>query len=89
LRRVLRLTEQRTHRDGQASLFPKLALEGCETTLELAPEEDHRVYADHGTHQQFHSEFKSDLISNACPRASSIPTIWRCRWRRWPTTCSD
>ena len=26
------------------------------------------MYADHGTHEQLHSEFKSDLISNACPR---------------------
>jgi hypothetical protein len=32
------------------------------------------LYADHGTHEQFHSEFKTDLDLSGCPRASSTPT---------------
>jgi hypothetical protein len=67
LRRVLRLTERRTDRDGQAYLFPKFELDGWETTLELAPEQIIALYADHGTHEQFHSEFKSDLDLERLP----------------------
>jgi hypothetical protein len=67
LRRVLRLTERRTDRDGQQLLFPHDTLDGWETTLELAARTIIELYADHGTHEQFHSEFKSDLDLERLP----------------------
>jgi hypothetical protein len=67
LRRVLRLTERTTDRTGQKYLFPKYTLDGWETTLKLAPAKIIALYADHGTHEQFHSEFKSDLDLERLP----------------------
>ena len=67
LRRVLRLTERRTDRDGQRFLFPKYTLDGWETTLDLSAEKIIALYADHATHEQFHSEFKTDLDLERLP----------------------
>jgi hypothetical protein len=44
-------------------LLPEYVLEGWSTTLPntFSPEQAIALYADHGTHAQFHSEFKSDM----------------------------
>lgn len=67
LRRVLRLTERTTDVDGQPFLFPDYTLEGWETTLDLPIADVIALYCDHGTHEQFHSEFKTDLNLERLP----------------------
>jgi hypothetical protein len=63
LRRVLRLIERTIDKPGQALLVPELTLEGWTTSLPgtLDAQAIIGLYADHGTHEQFHSEFKTDL----------------------------
>lgn len=62
-RRVYRLTERTIDKKGQQMLLPEYVLEGWSTTLPNAftPEQIIALYADHGTHEQFHSEFKTDM----------------------------
>ncbi|MDZ4190151.1 MAG: transposase, partial [Hydrogenophaga sp.] len=63
-RRVYRLTERTIDKRGQQMLLPEYVLEGWNTTLAQAafsPEQVIALYADHGTHEQFHSEFKTDM----------------------------
>lgn len=67
LRRVLRLTERTTDANGQPFLFPAYTLDGWETTLDLPIEDVIALYCDHGTHEQFHSEFKTDLDLERLP----------------------
>ncbi|MFN5350395.1 MAG: IS1380 family transposase [Polaromonas sp.] len=69
LRRVLRLTERQVDRHGQILIVPELVLEGWTTSLsaQFTPEAIIALYADHGTHEQFHSEFKSDLDLTRLP----------------------
>ena len=61
LRRVMRLTERTIDKYGQALLVPELTLEGWWTSLWRDEATIIRLYADHGTSEQFHSEFKTDL----------------------------
>jgi hypothetical protein len=63
LRRVLRLIERTIDKHGQALIEPELTLEGWTTTLpaQFSEHDIIAMYADHGTHEQFHSEFKTDL----------------------------
>ena len=44
-----------------------MKLEGWWTSLDLAPEKVIELYADHGTAEQFHSEFKTDLDIERLP----------------------
>ena len=70
VRRVLRLIERTIDRHGQALLVPELTLEGWTTSLPKAKFgmlEIIALYADHGTHEQFHSEFKTDLDLTRLP----------------------
>jgi hypothetical protein len=69
VRRVLRLIERRIDRHGQALIVPELTLEGWTTSLPVgfSPKEIIALYADHGTHEQFHSEFKTDLDLTRLP----------------------
>jgi hypothetical protein len=63
-RRIYRLTERTIDKRGQQMLLPEYVLEGWSTTLAQAsftPEQVIALYADHGTHEQFHSEFKTDM----------------------------
>ena len=62
-RRVYRLTERTIDKKGQQMLLPEYVLEGWSTTLPdpFTPEQIMALYADHGTHEQFHSEFKTDM----------------------------
>ncbi len=65
--RVMRLTERHIDQHGQYLLVPELEVEGWWTTLDWAAEDIIRCYADHGTHEQFHSEFKTDLDLERLP----------------------
>jgi hypothetical protein len=64
LRRVLRLIERTIDKHGQLLIEPELTLEGWTTSLSAKQFDAKAIialYADHGTHEQFHSEFKTDL----------------------------
>jgi hypothetical protein len=70
LRRVLRLIERTIDAQGQRLIEPRLTLEGWTTSLRADQfTEAHIIalYADHGTHEQFHSEFKTDLDLERLP----------------------
>lgn len=70
LRRVLRLTERTVDAQGQLLIEPKLTLDGWSTSLSAKQFDAKAVialYADHGTHEQFHSEFKTDLDLERLP----------------------
>jgi hypothetical protein len=66
--RVLKLSVETIDRDGQSLLIPKLRVDGWQTTLANASDaEVIELYADHGTHEQFHSELKSDMNLERLP----------------------
>ena len=70
LRRVLRLTERTIDAQGQLLIEPKLTLDGWTTSLSVKQFDAKAIialYADHGTHEQFHSEFKTDLDLERLP----------------------
>jgi len=70
LRRVLRLTERTIDAKGQLLIEPKLTLDGWTTSLGAKQFDAKAIialYADHGTHEQFHSEFKTDLDLERLP----------------------
>ncbi|MGC8508252.1 MAG: IS1380 family transposase [Thiomonas sp.] len=69
VRRVLRLTERTIDARGQQLLVPDMQLDGWTTSL---PETFSAatliaLYADHGTHEQFHAEFKTDMDLERLP----------------------
>ncbi len=68
-RRVYRLTERTIDKQGQQMLMPQYTLEGWSTTLpeRLDAQALIDLYADHGTHEQFHSEFKTDMDLTRLP----------------------
>lgn len=61
MRRVVHLIERTIDRRGQLLLMPEIEVEGWLTSLALPAEDIVRLYQAHGTHEQFHSEFKTDL----------------------------
>ncbi len=67
IRRVMRLIERTIDKKGQLLLTPEIALEGWWTSLSLSEDEVIQLYADHGTSEQFHSEFKTDLDIERLP----------------------
>lgn len=67
VRRVMRVTERTIDKKGQALLVPQITLEGWWTSLDLKNEKIIALYADHGTSEQFHSEFKTDLDIERLP----------------------
>lgn len=70
VRRVFRLVERTIDAKGQCLLVPHLALDGWTTCLDGKCFDAQAIidlYADHGTHEQFHSEFKSDLDLERVP----------------------
>ena len=70
LRRILRLTEREIDRRGQHLIVPEVELEGWTTSLgagQFSADMIMSLYADHGTHEQFHSEFKTDLDLERLP----------------------
>ncbi|AZZ90654.1 IS1380 family transposase [Hahella sp. KA22] len=66
-RRVIRLVERTSDRQGQLLLEPEYELEGWWSTLEQTPEQIIKSYRAHATHEQFHSEIKSDLDLERLP----------------------
>ena len=70
VRRVLRLIERTIDGKGQHLIMPERVLEGWTTTLsaeQFSASDIIELYADHGTHEQFHSEFKTDLDLERLP----------------------
>jgi hypothetical protein len=70
LRRILRLIEREIDRRGQHLIVPEVELEGWTTSLgagQFSADKIMSLYADHGTHEQFHSEFKTDLDLERLP----------------------
>lgn len=62
-------TERQIERHGQILLVPEIVLEGWTTSLpeKFTPQAIIALHADHGTHEQFHSEFKTDLDLSRLP----------------------
>lgn len=69
VRRIFRLTERTILANGQRLLLPEMTLEGWDTTLpeSLDAQAVIALYADHGTHEQFHAEIKTDLDLERLP----------------------
>jgi hypothetical protein len=60
-RLIVQVTERTIDRRGQHLLVPAVALEGGWTSLTEPPPQVIDRYAKHSTHEQFHSEIKTDL----------------------------
>ena len=69
VRRVLRLVECTIGAGGQHLIVPEHELDGWTTTLptHIGAQQVIDLYADHGTHEQFHAEFKTDLDLTRLP----------------------
>lgn len=67
MRRVIHLTERSIDRHGQILLMPDIEIEGWLTSLTLPVEQLVKLYRGHGTHEQFHAEFKTDLDLERLP----------------------
>ena len=65
--RAYRVVERTIDRRGQRLLIPEWNVDGWETTLTVCHEEVIALYADHGAHEQFLSEFKTDLDLERLP----------------------
>src|SRR5690554_1578468 len=63
----MRLVERTADRDGQLLLEPNSELEGWWTSLDESPEAVIKRYQAHATHEQFHSEIKTDLDLERLP----------------------
>lgn len=58
---VYKVIERTITRTGQQLLIPEVEVETYFSTLETTPEQTIELYHDHGTSEQFHSEFKTDM----------------------------
>ncbi len=67
LRRVMRVVERTIDKKGQALLVPEIEIAGWWTSLSVPPKKVIALYADHGTSEQLHSEFKTDLDIERLP----------------------
>ena len=70
MRRVMRLTERTIDAKGQLLIEPQWVLEGWSTTLagrQFDAQAIITLYEGHGTHEQFHSEIKTDLDLERLP----------------------
>ena len=66
--RVLKLSVETINRDGQSLLVPRVRMDGwCTTLVNASDAEVIELYADHGTHEQFHSELKTDMNLERLP----------------------
>ena len=66
-RLVVRVIERTINKRGQLLLVPDIELEGWWTSLYLPEKEIIKLYQDHGTSEQFHSEFKTDMDLERLP----------------------
>jgi hypothetical protein len=88
VRRVLRLIERTIDGRGQHLIQPEFQLDGWTTSLsaeKFSGPDIIALYADHGTHEQFHSEFKTDLDLERLPSGKfdtnvchehGTPAVW-------------
>ena len=67
LRLVVQVTERVIDKKGQHLLVPDIELQGWWTSLDHPPEAVIALYQHHGTHEQFHSEIKTDLDLERLP----------------------
>lgn len=69
LRRVYRLTERTIDKHGNPLLLPAYELHGWMSNLpqRFGSSDIIGLYADHATHEQFHSEFKTDMDLERLP----------------------
>lgn len=58
---VFQVIERTISAKGQHLLVPEIQVETFWTSLDIAPEKVIKLYHDHGTSEQFHSEFKTDM----------------------------
>ena len=81
VRRVLRLIERTIGAGGQHLIVPEYELDGWTTTLpaRLDAAQIIALYADHGTHEQFHAEFKTDLDLTRLPSGKFDTNALVCR----------
>jgi hypothetical protein len=81
VRRVLRLIERTIGSRGQHLILPEYELEGWTTTLpmHIDAQQVMALYADHGTHEQFHAEFKTDLDLTRLPSGKFDTNALVCR----------
>lgn len=67
-RRTMKVVERSIDKHGQHLLTPDIEIEGWWTSLDdVSDEEIINLYKDHGTSEQFHSEFKTDLDLERLP----------------------
>ena len=66
-KRAMRVVERTIDRKGQLLLVPQIELEGWWSGLDLPENQIIRLYEDHGTSEQFHSEIKSDMDLERLP----------------------
>ncbi len=66
-RLIVRVVERTIDKKGQHLLEPTIEIEGGWTSLAEAPERVIERYQDHGTHEPFHSEIKTDLDLERLP----------------------
>lgn len=64
---MVRVTERTIDKKGQHLLIPEIELEGWWTSLAEPMSEVIELYKQHGTHEQFHSEIKTDLDLERLP----------------------
>lgn len=72
IRLVLRLTEIKETKNGQKLLIPERELCGWWTNIaskNLSAVQVAKYYRDHATCEQFHSEFKTDMVLERLPSA--------------------
>jgi len=67
LRRVMRLIERSIDKSGQPLLLSEIEIEGWWTSVLREEQQIIDLYADHGTSEQYHSEFKTDLDIERLP----------------------
>jgi len=66
-RLVVQVTERTIDKKGQRLLVPDIELQGWWTSLDVPAEQVIQLYQHHGTHEQFHSEIKTDLDLERLP----------------------
>ena len=81
VRRVLRLIERTIGSRGQHLILPEYELEGWTTTLpaRIDAQQVIALYAEHGTHEQFHAEFKTDMDLARLPSGKFDTNALVCR----------
>jgi len=65
--RVMRIVERTIDKHGQHMVVPEIEIEGWWVSLDKEPQEVIDLYSDHGTSEQFHSEFKTDMDCERLP----------------------